>query len=184
MQQLQQQVFDVFADVSCLGQCRCIADGKWHVQYPRERPGQQRLARTRRADQQNVRLLDLNVRPFEPQRQPLVVVVNGNGEDPLAVLLADDVLIELRDDLFRRRDAGEERLRRSATALLLLQNRLAQVDTLAADVNVAWPLDERTYVAVALAAKRTEGVFLRGARPTTPSGQVLTCGHGHSLILQ
>ena len=70
---------------------------------------------------------------------------------------------------------------RAAAALLLLEDRLAQVDALAADVNVARPFDERADVAVALATERTEGVFLRGAGATTPSAQILSCGHGHSF---
>ena len=81
------------------------------------------------------------------------MIVNGDGQDAFAVLLADDVLVELSDDFFRRGNAGEEGLGRTAAALFLFQNGLAQVDTLATDIDVAWPLDERTYVAVALAAK-------------------------------
>src|SRR5262249_16615477 len=141
---------------------------------------QQRLPRAGRPDEQDVRFLDLDIRAFVAERQSLVVVVDRDGQDALAKLLADDVLIELRDDLARRGDAGEERLGRSAPRLPLVQDRLAEVDALATDVNVAGPLDERTYVAVALAAERTEGVLFRRARPTTPSAQILSCGHGYS----
>src|SRR5205085_5853023 len=107
--------------------------------------------------------LDLDVRTFVAERESLVVVVNGDGQNPLAVLLPDDVLIELRDDLAGRGNAGEERLSGAAAALFLFQDRLAQVDTLAADVNVAGPFDERANVAVALATERTEGVLLGSA---------------------
>src|SRR5438552_1130066 len=109
--------------------------------------------------------------------------MNGDGQNPLAVLLADDVLIELRNDLAGRGDAGEERFRRAAAALFLFQNRLAQVDTLAADVNVAGPFDERANVAVALATERTEGVLL-GRAGAASAAQVLSSGHGHSLVFQ
>src|SRR5687767_14730589 len=108
--------------------------------------------------------------------------MNGDREHFFALLLADDVLVERSDDLARRRNAVEERLGCAAAALLLLQDRLAQVNTLAADVNISGPLDERTYVAVALAAERAKGVLLRGAGPT-PSAQILSCGHDHSFRL-
>jgi hypothetical protein len=93
------------------------------------------------------------------------------------MLLADDVLIELGDDLARRRDAIEEGLRRAAAALFLLEDRLAEVDALAADIDIARALDERAYVAVAFAAERTEGVLFRGAGTTSSSAQVFSCGH-------
>src|SRR5262249_25467441 len=174
------QVFAVLAHIRRFGQRCGVADGERHIQNAGQRPGEQRFARACRPDQQDIRLLDFDIRTFVPQRQSLVVVVDGDGQDPFAVLLADHVLVELSDDLLRRRNTREERLRRSSAALFLFQDRLAQVNTLAADVDVARPLDERAYIAVALATERTEGVFFGGARPTAPSGQILSCGHGYS----
>src|SRR5947207_14355531 len=112
------------------------------------------------------------------------MVMNGDGEHLFAVLLADDILVELGDNFARRGNAVEERLGRAAAALFLFQDRLAQVDTLAADIDVARPLDERADVAVALATERAEGVLLRGAGATTPSTRILSCGHGHSLVFR
>ena len=42
--------------------------------------------------------------PFVAEAQPLVVVVDGDREDLLGALLADDVLVELFLDVARRRD--------------------------------------------------------------------------------
>lgn len=81
------------------------------------------------------------------------MVVNRDGENTFAVSLPHHVLIELRDDLFRRRNPREQRLGRSPAALLLLQNRLAQVDALAADIDVARPFDQRADIAVTLATE-------------------------------
>src|SRR5262245_105134 len=107
--------------------------------------------------------------------------MNSNGQDAYAIGLSDDVLIQLADDLFRRGNAREQRLSRAAASLLLLEDRLTQINTLAADVNVARSFDQRANIAVTLATERTEGILLRGARPTTASCQILTCGHDHSL---
>ena len=95
--------------------------------------------------------------------QPLVVAVDGHGQDLLGLLLADDVLVEVLDDLPRRGDLGEQRLAGAAAAAFLLEDRLAQVDALAADVDVARPFDQRSDVAVALATEGTEGVLLGGS---------------------
>ncbi len=61
VQQLQQQVLDVLAHVAGLGQRGGVADGERHVEDPGQRLGQQRLAGAGRADQQDVRLVDLDV---------------------------------------------------------------------------------------------------------------------------
>ena len=54
------------------------------------------------------RMFDLSIstssRRPRAEHQPLVVAVDGDGQDLLGVLLADDVLIELVDDLPRRGD--------------------------------------------------------------------------------
>ena len=123
----------------------------------------QRLAAAGRTDQQDVRLLDFDVRAFGAEHQPLVVAVDGHGQHLLGVLLADHVLVELGDDFARRGNLGEELLAGAAAAPLLLEDRLAKLDALAADVDVARSFDQRTDVAIALAAERTKGVLLRGA---------------------
>ncbi len=51
----------------------------------------------------------------------------------------------------------------AAAAAFLFEDRLAEVDTLAADVNVARSFDQRPDVAIALSAERAERVFLGGA---------------------
>ena len=60
LQQAQNDVLDVFADVTGFGQGRGIGDGEGHIENLRQRAGQQRFARTGRADQQDVALLDLH----------------------------------------------------------------------------------------------------------------------------
>ena len=73
-----------------------------------------------------------------------------------------DVFVELRRRSRAAWGCGEELLGRAAAAPLLVEDRLAQLDALAADVNVAGSFDQRADVAIALATERTEGVLLRG----------------------
>ena len=63
----------------------------------------------------------------------------------------------------------EQLLAGAAAPPLLLEDRLAQLDALAADVNVARSLDQRADVAIALAAERTKGVLLGGAAAAAAS---------------
>src|SRR5262249_54415645 len=54
----------------------------------------QRLARSGRPDQQDVRLGQLDIVVFRAVRQALVVVVDGNREHPLRVALADHIIVK------------------------------------------------------------------------------------------
>ena len=60
LDQLQQDVLDVLADVAGLGESGRVRDRKRNVEDPCERLGEQRLATPRRAEQQDVRLLELD----------------------------------------------------------------------------------------------------------------------------
>jgi hypothetical protein len=85
------------------------------------------------------------------------------------MMLPDHILVEVSDDLAGRGDCGEQLLAGAAALLFLVEDRLAKLDALTADVDVAWALNERPDVAVALATERTEGVLLgrpAGAPPT------------------
>ena len=86
--------------------------------------------------------------------------MHGDGEDLLGALLADHVGVELFLELARGRDVGEERLGHAPPFPLLVEDLLAKLDAIAADVNVAGTFHERADVAVALAAERAIGVFL------------------------
>ncbi len=165
VQQLEQQVLDVLADVAGFGQRGGVADGERHVEDLGQGAGQQGLAAAGRADEQDVALVDLDVvvAVFVAEAEPLVVVVHRDRQHLLGAVLADDVLVELVLDRARRRNIGDEALGDAAAALLLVDDRLAQLDALAADIDVAGALDERADVAIALAAKRAKGVAVATA---------------------
>ena len=103
LDQLQQDVLDVLADVAGLGQRRRVGDRERHVQDARQRLREQRLAAAGRAQQQDVRLLQLDLGVLLGARDldALVVVVDGDRQRALGLLLADDVLVQDRVDLLR-----------------------------------------------------------------------------------
>ncbi len=70
-----------------------------------QRLRQQRLARTGRADQQDVRFRQLNVVVLGLVIEPLVVIVNRDREHFLRVLLADHIIVQNLADFLWRRDA-------------------------------------------------------------------------------
>src|SRR5687768_16064320 len=100
------------------------------------------------------------------------MAVNGNGQDLLRLVLADHVFVQLPRDLARGRNLGEELLAGAPAASLLLQDGLAQLDALAANVDVSGSLDQRANVPVTLPAKRAEGVLLGGTAAAAASSQV------------
>ncbi len=87
MQQLEEDILDVLADIASLGQRRGVADGKGDVENPRQRPGQERLAATRGTDQQDIGLVELDfLIGLFAVNEPFVVVVQGDGEDFLGAV--------------------------------------------------------------------------------------------------
>ena len=147
-----------------------------------QRAGQQRLAASRSGRSAGCSTCRSRRRaPSSAERQPLVVVVDGDREHLLGAILADDVLIELG----RRFRAAWESCVKSCLVVprrlaLLLEDRLAELDALAADVHVARSFDQRADVAVALATERTEGVLL-GSTASPSASDVPTRGHANLL---
>ena len=168
----KQQVLHVLAHVAGLGQRGGVADGEGDVQDAGQGLRQQGLAGAGGPDHEDVRLVDLDVRLLAAVHEPLVMAVDGHGQDLLGAVLADHVLVEVFDDLPRREDLGEQRLAGAAAAAFLLEDRLAEVDALAADVDVAGPFDQRPHVAIALATERAKGVFLGRAAAAASGAEI------------
>src|SRR5271165_4340724 len=96
--------------------------------------------------------------------EPFVVVVQGHGQHLLGPILSNDIGVELILDLARSRNIREERLGHTAAATLLVEDRLAELDAFAADVDVSGSFDQGAHVTKALATKRAVGVLLGAAR--------------------
>src|SRR5690606_22239514 len=100
-------VLHVFADVTGLGERGGIDDAEGDIQHPGKRAGEKGLAGSRWSKQKDVRFFDLYPLEFIIEfrlilAEALVMVVNGDGENLLGVLLADDELIEMVTDDGRR----------------------------------------------------------------------------------
>ena len=138
LQELLDDVFDVFTDVTGFGQRGGIGDRERHVEQARERLGQQGLAAAGRADQQDVALGNFDVvlataGGAAARLQTLVVVVHGDRERLLRALLADDVLVENLLDLGRFRKFVARAL--GAVFELFTNDVVAELDAFVADKN-------------------------------------------------
>src|SRR4029079_4929053 len=148
----------VFADVARFGQRRGVGDGERHVENAGERLREERFSNTRRTDEQDIRLVELDL--VVPQRSgidSLVVIVHRDRQRLLRLLLTDDVLVEGVLDLLWSRDLGD---RFGYLALLILgEDLIAERDALVADVN-RWAGDELPNRVLGLSAERTTKVFV------------------------
>src|SRR5215218_799088 len=133
LDQLEEDVLDVLPDVAGFRQCGRVGDRERHVQDPCERLREERLAAARRAEQQDVRLLQLDLRVLLPHLHALVMVVDGDGERALRLFLRDDVVVEDAVDVLRARQVVEVELCRSRQ--LLVDDLVTEVDALVADVD-------------------------------------------------
>ena len=167
LDQPEQDVLDVLADVAGLGERGGVGDAEGNVQDLGQGLRQKRLARAGGTDQQDVRLLELHVVDLVAGVHSLVVVVNGHRQDLLCLVLADDVLIEGNLDGPRVGQLGHLRLGARRLEHLLFDDLLAEVDALVADVD-ALARNQLAYLFLALAA---ETAAIRNL------GAVLGCRH-------
>ena len=157
LDQLEEDVLDVLADVAGLGQRRRVGDRERDVEDPRERLREQRLAAAGGAEQEDVRLLELDLVVLLAHLHALVVVVDGDRERPLGLFLRDDVVVEDGVDVARARQVVEVELGRSGQ--LLVDDLVAEIDALVADVD-AGAGDELLHLALALAAEAAEKLLV------------------------
>ena len=158
LQQLENDVLDVLADIAGFGQRRRIRHGERHVEDARQRLRQQRLARAGRADQQDIRLRQLDIFVVGLMFEPFVVIMDRDREHLLGVVLADDVIVKNRANLFRGRDAVARFRQREL--VVLADDVHAQIDALVANEDRR-PGDEFAHLVLALAAERAVERVLR-----------------------
>ena len=106
LQQLQDNIFDVLANVARFGEGGGIDDSKRHIEHARKRLSEKSLAGAGGPDEQNVGLRQFDIAGLAIQENPLVVVINGDGKLLFGFVLADDVPIEKGFDLRRTRQAA------------------------------------------------------------------------------
>ena len=134
LEQLKNDILDIFADIACFGQCRRIGHRERHVEGLGERLRQQRLAAAGRADQQDVRLRQFNIARLCGVVQSLVVIVHRHRQNAFRAFLADHIIVEHIADFLRRGHFAI--LATSASALGFLANDVvAQLHTFIADEN-------------------------------------------------
>src|SRR5262249_17923394 len=157
LQQLEDDVLDVLADIAGFGERGRIRHGEGHVEDARQRLRQQRLAGAGRADQQDVRLRELDVVVLGLMVETLVVIVDRDREHLLGVILTDDIVVENFAYLLRGRNAVA-RLHEGGF-ILLADDVHAQLDALVAD-KYGRAGDELAHLVLALAAERAIERFL------------------------
>src|ERR1700751_2462148 len=170
LQQLLDDVLDVLAHVAGFGEGRRVRDGEGHVQEPRERLGEQRLAAAGGADEQDVALGNLDLLLGGARGvagtglQALVVVVDRDREHFLGALLADDVFVEDFLDLVGLRELVARAL--GAVLELLPDDVVAELDAFVADEHRG-TCDQLTDLVLALPA---EGAVQEFAVVVTAAG--------------
>src|SRR3989442_9186685 len=151
LQQLEDDVLDVLADIAGFGERGRIRHGEGHIEDARERLRQQRLARAGWADQQDVRLRELDVVVLGLMVETLVVIMDRDREHLLGVILTDDIVVKNFADFLGGRNAVARLHQRGL--VLLVDDVHAQFDALVAD-EYGRAGDELANLVLALAAER------------------------------
>ena len=139
LQQPQQDIFHIFADIACFRQCSGVGDGKRYPQHLGQRLRQHGLSHAGGAQQQDIALAQLYIVCI-PAANPLVVVVYRHRKRPFGRLLSDNILIQKGLDLGRMRNIQRLPLlfrlhRPGGRDILILQHGAADFHALVADAD-------------------------------------------------
>ncbi len=156
LKQPKKDVFNILADIARFGQSGCIRDGKRNIEHPREGLRQQGFAHACRAEQKDIRLVQLNI-PHVPEIDALIVVIDRDRERTLRLVLPDHIFVQFFFNLTRLIYSNLLLLRPLVTAGALrrgivIQNTLAQLHAFVADAD-ARAGDQTLYLRLHLTAK-------------------------------
>jgi hypothetical protein len=158
LDQLQQDVLDVLTHIAGFGERGGVGDRERDVQDLGQRLGQQRLAAPGRPQQQDVRLLQLDVVVIGLHHlDALVVVVDSHRERAFCLLLAHYVLVEDVVDLPWLGEILDVEAWRSGQ--LLIDDLVTEIDALIADVDPG-PRDQLLDLPLGLPAEAAEKLFV------------------------
>ena len=176
LNELEQDVLDVLADVAGLGQRGRIRDRERHIEHLGQGLGEVGLTAASGSDQQNVRLRELDtvvlgtpsgIACFSPDA--LVMVVDGDRQGFLRIGLPDHIAVEEVADLMRLGQLIEQAYL-GALGEFFLDDLVAEIDALVADVD-ARTSDQLLDLLLALPAEGTlqQVAALSDARHTASS---------------
>ena len=179
LNEFEQDILDVFADIARFGERGCVGNRKGHVEYLRERLGKQSLTRTRGSEQENVAFLEHHaVIVASALVYALVMVVDGDGKHLFGTFLSDDVFVEFLLYLLRSVERHAERTR---GILILCDEVHTLLDALVANGYVIGSDDYLLDFAVGLSAETALQFFLKTVHITSLAE--VTCGNRKSCRL-
>ena len=103
LQQLLNDVFNVFAHITGFGQRGCVGHGERDIQQTCQRFCQQRFTGTGRTDQQNVTFAQLDAIAGIAVAQTFVMVVYRDRQHFFRLFLTDNVIVQVVANFMRRR---------------------------------------------------------------------------------
>ena len=168
LDELEEDVLDVLTDVAGLGERGRVGDRERDVEDARERLREQRLAAPRRAEQQDVRLLQLDLVVVVRHLDALVVVVDRDRQPSASPLPARR---RSRSGSNRSPSGGEVvEVELCGRRELLVDDLVTEIDALVADVD-ARARDQFFDLALALPAEAAEKLLVTVGR----AGHVSVC---------
>ena len=159
LDQVEEDVLDIFANVARFREGRRVGDRERHVEHLRERLCKVGFAYASGPDEQDVRLLQLDV-VLNGGADALVVVVDRHREHLFGLLLANDVFLQVVVDDLRRGDSlrGASdtlgRGRRGRRAGLFVDDLPAEIDAFVTDIDRTGPSDKPPDLILVFPAKR------------------------------
>ena len=154
LQKLEQNVFNILADITRFRECGCIRNGKRNVKHLCKRFRKQGFAAAGRSEHDDIALAEFGIRLCFLGINAFVVVIYRNSKCALCMILADNVIVEGFYDVngFRQFVRSFRRIR-IGKGRLLFKNFPAELNAFVANVNARAGKDT-IYLIAAFSAKR------------------------------
>lgn len=137
LDEAEEDIFYIVSDIAGLCEGSGIRNRKRHIEVAGEGLGEECLAAAGRPEQDDIGFLQLYTVIFAFEKEAFIVVVHGDSQRDLGIVLLDDVLVDVFFDLFRCRHFGVS----GFFALLFFvfpffqKNVMTDVNAFAADVD-------------------------------------------------
>ena len=116
-------------------------------------------------------------------REPLIVIVDGDGQVALGVFLTDDVAIQVFGDFAGERNLVEQGAESAGLAFFLLDDVVAEIDAVGADVGVARSFDHGADFAMRLAAEAAHALLAFPIRTGAAAGSAASAAGSPAAVI-
>ena len=161
LDQLQQDIFHIFSDITGFRQCRRIRDRKRYINDLCKCLRQKCLTAACWSDHDDIALLQLHIIQILICGHTLIMIINSHRQYLLGFLLPYHIIIQKLFDLYRFEQVNIHRIRGFFLFVFFFNNICTQIHAFITDINACRACDHLAHLILCFIAKRTSDFCIR-----------------------